>query len=381
MTISKWLFTPLGGAIRQRKELIKIDDARRYKRCRVQLHARGILLRDTVHGTEIKTKSQQVCQHGEFLVAEIDAKVGGFGIVPEELDGAIVSSHYFLFTIDENKLDRRFLDYFIRTDAFLEQVTAQGSTNYAAIRPKDVMDYCIPLPPLFEQKRIVKRIDMVAANVKEAECLKVELREERGAVPAALNDYLAKGDESRLSSFLQLKEEREVVRPENVYPQAGLRGFGGGLFAKDAICGIDTAYKSFNRLYKGAVVLSQVKGWEGAIDIVGAEFDGLFVSPEYRTFSCVKGKAIPEYLAHLFKSPWFLNRLKGLTRGMGGRRERTRPEQFLELVIPFPSLQDQQKAITALRGFMEVDSINETTIPDLHALLPSILDKAFKGEL
>jgi type I restriction enzyme S subunit len=50
-------------------------------------------------------------------VAEIDAKVGGFGIVPETLDGAIVSSHYFLFGLDESKLDRRFLDYFIRTPA------------------------------------------------------------------------------------------------------------------------------------------------------------------------------------------------------------------------------------------------------------------------
>ena len=49
-------------------------------------------------------QKQQVCQTGEFLVAEIDAKVGGFGIVPPELEGAIVSSHYFLFVIDEAKL-------------------------------------------------------------------------------------------------------------------------------------------------------------------------------------------------------------------------------------------------------------------------------------
>ena len=47
----------------------------------------GIVLRDEVTGALIKTKSQQVCRAGEFLVAEIDAKVGGFGIVPEALDG------------------------------------------------------------------------------------------------------------------------------------------------------------------------------------------------------------------------------------------------------------------------------------------------------
>ena len=32
-------------------------------------------------------------------MAEIDAKVGGFGIVPEALNDSIVSSHYFLFVV------------------------------------------------------------------------------------------------------------------------------------------------------------------------------------------------------------------------------------------------------------------------------------------
>ena len=76
------------------------------------------MLRDEVPGALIKTKTQQVCRAGEFLVAEIDAKVGGFGIVSEGINEAIVSSHYFLFVIDESRLDRRFLDYFIRTPSF-----------------------------------------------------------------------------------------------------------------------------------------------------------------------------------------------------------------------------------------------------------------------
>src|SRR3989337_3074452 len=95
---------PLGQVIRHRKEFVQINDLETYKRCRVQLHAKGIVLRDNVAGSEIKTKEQQVCRAGEFLVAEIDAKVGGFGVVPEELDGSIVSSHYFLFEINQEKL-------------------------------------------------------------------------------------------------------------------------------------------------------------------------------------------------------------------------------------------------------------------------------------
>jgi type I restriction enzyme, S subunit len=144
MNNGKWPRVPLGEVLAHRKEFIEIDDLQAYKRCRVQLHAQGIVLRDTVQGLEIKTKKQQVCRAGEFLVAEIDAKLGGYGIVPPELDGAIVSSHYFLFGIDEHKIDRRFLGYFAKTPAFFEQVAAQGSTNYAAIRPGHVLAYHVP---------------------------------------------------------------------------------------------------------------------------------------------------------------------------------------------------------------------------------------------
>jgi type I restriction enzyme S subunit len=72
-----WRTAQLGEAIRLRKEFVTIDDAIEYKRCRVQLHAKGVVLRDIVSGADIKTKEQQVCRAGEFLVAEIDAKVGG----------------------------------------------------------------------------------------------------------------------------------------------------------------------------------------------------------------------------------------------------------------------------------------------------------------
>ncbi len=84
----------LGDVVAHRKQFINIDDTATYRRPRVQLHAQGIVLRDELPGALIKTKTQQLCRAGELLVAEIDAKVGGFGIVPEGLDGAIVSSHY-----------------------------------------------------------------------------------------------------------------------------------------------------------------------------------------------------------------------------------------------------------------------------------------------
>ena len=177
-----WPTVRLGEVLQPRKEFIIIDDLQTYKRPRVQLHAQGIVIRDEVPGAMIKTKKQQLCHAGDFLVAEIDAKVGGFGLVPLELENAIVSSHYFLFVADQERLNRTFLGWFIKTPAFREQVEAQGSTNYAAIRSSDVMNYEIPLPPLPEQQRIVTRIEELAAKITEARSLRQQAVEEAEAL-------------------------------------------------------------------------------------------------------------------------------------------------------------------------------------------------------
>lgn len=192
---SRWPTVPLGDVISHRKQFEIIDDRRVYRRCRVRLHAKGVVLRDEVPGLEIRTKKQQVCRTGEFLVAEIDAKLGGYGIVPESLEGSIVSSHYFLFGINTEKLCRKFLDYFLRTPGFADQVAAQGSTNYAAVRPGHVLAYRIPLPPISEQRRIVARIEALAEKIVEARRLNGETADETAL-------FLARGMEYARNAIL-----------------------------------------------------------------------------------------------------------------------------------------------------------------------------------
>jgi hypothetical protein len=64
---------------------------------------------------------------------------------------------------------RRFCDglaiFFIRTPKFGNQVLANGSTNYASIRPADVLRNRIPLPPFGEQQRIVAWLDELRGSM------------------------------------------------------------------------------------------------------------------------------------------------------------------------------------------------------------------------
>lgn len=379
--MSSWPTVRLGTVLRQRKEFITIDDIVTYRRPCVKLHAQGITLRDEVPGALIKTKKQQVCRSGEFLVAEIDAKVGGFGIVPESLNGSLVSSHYFLFTVDEAELDRRFLDYFIRTPTFRDQVEAQGSTNYAAIRPGDVIGYQMPLPPLPEQRRIVGRIEELAADITTAQRLRTEVKREAEALMISLHVHLAGKRTRKMGDILRLDEDVARVLATESYPQVGVRSFGGGLFPKGPVAGTETTYRGFNRLYTGALVLSQVKGWEGALAICPRNLEGWYVSPEYRTFRCIASEALPAFLAPIVRSEWFWSRLGSATRGVGARRERTRPDEFLNVEIPMPSVEEQELGIRVFADMAHVARVCDETTPELDALIPAILDRAFKGEL
>ena len=153
--------------------------------------------------------------------------------------------------------------------------------------------------------------------------------------------------------------------------------------ASTGIQGLDeNTYRAFvEKMNEGAVILSQVKGWEGAVAVCGPEFAGWFASPEYRTFRCDPTEARPSYLAALVRTEWFWSRLAQATRGVGARRERTRPEQFVAIEIPVPELEQQRRGEAVFAQLHAAKQLQTETTIELDTLLPSILDRAFNGEL
>lgn len=124
-----------------------------------------------------------------------------------------------------------------------------------------------------------------------------------------------------------------------------------------------------------------MKGWEGAIAVCEKDLAGWFVSPEYRTFRCIPEESLPGYMSALVRTEWFWSKLLNATRGVGARRERTRPEQFLAIELPMPTVELQKKGEAAFAQLNSIKPLQSETAAELAAFLPSILDKAFKGEL
>jgi type I restriction enzyme, S subunit len=303
--------------------------------------------------------------------------------VPPELDEAIVSNDFPVFNIIENRLLPAYLDWMCRTVSFVEECkrASEGTTNRVRLQEDKFLAREIPLPPLAEQRRVVGRIGELADELHECRTLRAQAAAEAKALVISNHIRLSGSRKRRLGEILQLDEDVVPIEANGSYPQVGIKSFGGGLFPKAATSGTQTTYRAFNRVFTGAFVLSQVKGWEGAVAFCPEKFAGWFVSPEYRTFRCIESEALPGYLASIIPNEWFWSRLAHATRGVGARRERTRPEQFLNIEIPMPDLRSQR---IGERVFAELDALTRLqaeTVVELDALLPAIVDRAFNGAL
>jgi hypothetical protein len=108
---ASWPLVPIGDLLTPIREPVSIRDDVQYKQITVSLHGRGVRLRQVVWGTAIETKSQYLAKAGQFIYSRIDARNGAMGIVPGDLDGAVVTGDFPTFTFDLDTVEPRFFDY------------------------------------------------------------------------------------------------------------------------------------------------------------------------------------------------------------------------------------------------------------------------------
>ncbi|HEV8240505.1 MAG TPA: restriction endonuclease subunit S [Thermoanaerobaculia bacterium] len=373
----------LGELLKRAGQAVSLEADREYSEVTVRLWGKGVVARRRVAGVTMSGARRFLARAGQLILSRIDARNGAIGLVPEELDGAVVSNDFPLFDVNRQRVLPEFLGWLVQTGKFVElcRRASEGTTNRVRLQEDRLLALEISLPSLPEQRRVVARVEEVARFVAEAKRLRYLARLEQEALVVSLHHKLSGERLRQLGDFLRLDEDSVPIDTQASYPQVGVRSFGGGLFGKASVDRGGTKYGRFNRLYNGALVLSQVKGWEGAVAVCPPALAGRFVSPEYRTFRCLEGEAVPGYLASLVATEWFWAKLGAATRGVGARRERTRPEQFLSIVIPMPSLElqvDGQRIVAELQPAIDLQSESADAVD---ALLPAVLDRALRGEL
>jgi type I restriction enzyme S subunit len=145
---------------------------------------------------------------------------------------------------------------------------------------------------------------------------------------------------------LNIDRDEVFLQATETYRAAGVYSFGKGLFERGLILGADTAYTSLYRLRENQLILSRLNGWEGAVDVVTAQYAGCFVSSEYPTFAINSDLVHPGYLRWFARWPGFWEQLA--PRGSMVRRKRVNPAQLLEVKLPLFPLVAQRRLASRL---------------------------------
>lgn len=168
---SKYCSVQLSDLLIPAKDEVWIKDNEEYRRVTVKLFNKGLFERDRVKGCDIGTKRQNRIHAGQFVISKIDGKSGAFGYVPDELEGAIVTSDFLVFEVNTSVVIPEYLELVLASPAILNQykVESSGSTGRKRLQISTLRHTIVPLPSMAEQRALVNEIARLRQKQKEVE--------------------------------------------------------------------------------------------------------------------------------------------------------------------------------------------------------------------
>ncbi|MEJ1388541.1 MAG: restriction endonuclease subunit S [Candidatus Sedimenticola sp. (ex Thyasira tokunagai)] len=275
--MSVWPSTRIGDILKKSDSWLFVDPDAEYKEVTVRLWGRGVTLRGIKQGSEIGSSRRLQVASGQFIVSRIDARHGAFGLIPEELDGAVVTNDFPVFTPTIGRLNVDFLGWLSKTHGFVDacKKASEGTTNRVRLKEDRFADIEIELPPLDEQRRIVTKIESLAAKIDEAKQLRQAILADAQAMLRSTFQQIIEGAEYRpMAEVAPIVRRKIEIDTDGEYPELGVRSFGKGTFHKPVLNGIDVGTKKLYHICPGDLVFSNVFAWEGAIAVVGDKDEG-----------------------------------------------------------------------------------------------------------
>lgn len=163
----------LGEILKRNLEQIEIEDDKLYTQVTVRLWGKGVTQRNRVFGHEIKSDSRYVVEAGQFIISKIDARNGASGLIPNELDGAVITGDFLSFNIKDDVILPEYLLWLSKSNWFVEQClkASSGTTNRVRLNENRFLQISVTLPDISEQARIVQK-------TKQAYCLITKIENE-----------------------------------------------------------------------------------------------------------------------------------------------------------------------------------------------------------
>jgi len=378
--MKSWPKVALGELLRRSDELAIIDHAAQYHEVTIRLWGKGVVSRGKVNGSDV-VSVRRVVHANQLILSKIDARNGAIGLVPPELDGAIVSNDFPSFAFrDLGKCDPAFMGWLVRSALFVEicRASSEGTTNRVRLKEGRFLNQEIALPPLADQKNLVAHFDLLAEKVRQIEeHLDAVEHDAEHLLALRFRDSIANAPLRKMAEIAPLIRREQSIELDGSYPELGIRSFGRGTFHKPALSGSDVGTKRLYRIEPGDLMFSNVFAWEGAIAIAQPKDAGRFGSHRFITCRANSELTSAEFLHYYFLTDEGVSKIGEASPGGAGRNRTLGLEKLMAINVPVPSL-------TALRAFdllqAEVVALRakHAAIREANsALLPATLERVF----
>ncbi|HEB8470534.1 TPA: restriction endonuclease subunit S [Campylobacter jejuni] len=325
--------------------------------------------------------------YDDNLYISIAGTIGKSGIIPKELNGAILTENAVKLEYIQNNISNKFMYFFTLSNIFKTQI--QTSTKIVA-QPKlaitRLKQIQIPLPPLKEQERIVGILDKSFAKIDES----IKILEQnllnldelmQSALQKAFNPLKDNAKENyKLPQSWEWKSLEEIS--ENI-------SAGGD---KPKNCTESKTAKNQIPVYANGVNNNGLVGYTDKATIIKPS---LTISARGTIgFVCIRKEPyfpivrlislIPcENILCLHYLYFCLNFF--IAKGEGSSIPQLTIPKFKSLQIPLPPLKEQEQIAEHLDFVFEkakaLKELYTKELKDYEELKQSLLDKAFKGEL
>lgn len=369
-----------------------------YRQLGVRLWGQGAYEREPVDGGLTKYQQLFRAERDDIVVNKIWARNGSVAVIDGQTTGCYGSGEFPMFAPLRDRLEPRWMHWATKTRDFWGQCDqkSQGTSGQNRIKPERFLDIEIPLPSLEEQRRIIARIEDLAEKINQALTLRARATEENNALIS-----------SELGTIFRALSERYPVLPlgeltshivdgphqtphyladKSGVPFVTVKNMVTGILSFENLNYISQEdHLEFSRrcsAKRGDVLYSKDGATRGRPCYVDTDQEfSFFVS--VALIKPLRDRLDGRYLVHLLNSSWIKDRMTSKSRG--DMIPHIVLREIRAFPVPMPPL-DEQGMIA--KKIAELASKNQTvkhlqaqTLTELDALLPAVLDKAFKGEL
>ena len=171
---SDWQEYKLSDVLELTLSPIKMEDESEYELITVRRRNGGVNSRGFYKGKEVLVKSQFELKKNQFIISKRQIVHGACGVVPSDLEGAIVSNEYNVFDVVPGLLDVHFFNLFSQTKYMRRAyfINSDGvHIEKLLFKTQSWLKTKVTIPSLSEQKKIVafvRALDekLVAINKK-----------------------------------------------------------------------------------------------------------------------------------------------------------------------------------------------------------------------